>query len=115
MVSFSFIGRDSWDWVGPFSWGGAFSFIFLQSGVEAPRLLKRSLFSHFSIHCCFMLSFIFFHFSFILIIILCWADLSDLIFSGLNFVGTMCLFVSRSYVKNVNFLRQNDLLVVTGR
>ena len=35
------IGRDSWDWVGPPAWGEHAST--LQSGVEAPRLLKRSL------------------------------------------------------------------------
>ena len=35
------IGRDSWDWVGPPAWGEHASTP--QSGVEAPRLLKRSL------------------------------------------------------------------------
>ena len=35
------IGRDSWDWVGPPAWGRAASTPL--SGVEAPRLLKRSL------------------------------------------------------------------------
>ena len=33
------IGRDSWDWVGPLAWGREHASP-LQSGVEAPRLLK---------------------------------------------------------------------------
>ena len=41
------IGRDSWDWVGPPAWREHASTP--QSGVEAPRLLKRSL---LRLYCC---------------------------------------------------------------
>ena len=44
------IGRDSWDWVGPPAWGEHASTP--QSGVEAPRLLKRSLPRLYYCCCC---------------------------------------------------------------
>ena len=45
------IGRDSWDWVGPPAWGEHASTP--QSGVEAPRLLKRSQPRLYCCCCCF--------------------------------------------------------------
>ena len=45
-------GRDSWDWVGPPAWGEHASTP--QTGVEAPRLLKRSL-SRLNCCCCVLL------------------------------------------------------------
>ena len=45
------IGRDSWDWVGPPPWGRA-CFNSTECGVEAPRLLKRSLTRLYCCCCC---------------------------------------------------------------
>ena len=45
------MGRDSWDWVGPLAWVGEHAST-PQSGVEAPRLLKRSLPRLYYCCCC---------------------------------------------------------------